>query len=81
MPTLRRPLRLATLLFLTPLVLMVTGCLTVRGTLTSGTEASCIAVKVIRFSKNDTPETVQAIKENNAALRVLCPDQNPPAKP
>lgn len=69
--------RLATLLCLTCAGLTVTACLTVRPTLTSGTNPACLAVKVVRFSKDDTPETVQAVRENNAALRVLCPEQNP----
>lgn len=55
--------------------MVLTACLTVKPTLTSGTNPACLAVKIIRFSKDDTPETVQAIRENNAALRVLCPEQ------
>lgn len=76
-PSPSRPLPRGMLLCLTlTLLVSLTGCLTVKPTLMSGiSNPACLAIKIVRFSKDDTPETVQAIRENNAALRVLCPEQ------
>lgn len=51
-------------------------------TLTLGTNAGvCTAVKVIQVSHEDTLDTINAVRANNAAIRKLCPAQNiSPAK-
>lgn len=50
------------------------GCLTVNPTLTAGTNPACLALKPISYSHQDTAETVDQIRKNNAALAVLCPE-------
>ena len=54
------------------------GCVSLNSpTPTTGTTTAstiCAAVKVVRYSAaHDTPETVEQIIPNNAALRKLCP--------
>jgi len=80
-PWLRKPLMRATLLSLSCVSLMAFGgCLTIRPTLTSGTDPACLAIKVVRYSHSDTADTVDQVRANNAALAILCPAQNPAPK-
>ena len=57
------------------------GCLTIKPTLIAGTNPACLAVKIVRYAKEDTADTVDQVRANNAVLRVVCPDQNPAPKP
>lgn len=68
----RRLLLVATALSLSGL----TACAqTVHGIPTSGTSnPACLALHPLTFSKNDTPETKEEVRTNNAALRSLCPN-------
>lgn len=54
------------------------SCLTIKPTLSTGTNPACLALKPVMFSsQHDTPETVQQVRENNAALIVICPELKP----
>jgi len=52
------------------LAMTLTAC---QATQTTVTDMSCLSFKKIPFSgKNDTPETVEKVREHNSALSVLC---------
>jgi len=36
-------------------------------------DSYCENYKPVRWSKNDTPETAQQVRENNAVYKALCP--------
>lgn len=70
------PTRLLTLFSLCALM----GCaLMAHPTPTSGTDAACLSLHIIRPSHQDTAETIDQVRRQNAALRVLCPEE--PVKP
>ena len=61
-------------LLLTPL-LILPGCVTTTGS--AGNDAvACAAFEPIRWSANDTDETIRQAKEHNAAWRAVCPGEN-----
>lgn len=59
------------------LTLSLAACQSTQRTLTSETDEEiarelCRVVKVVKFSRQDTPETIDQNRANNAALRAYC---------
>lgn len=60
-------------LLLTPL-LILQGCVTTAGS--AATDAvACTAFEPIRWSVEDTDETIRQVKEHNAAWKAVCTQQ------
>lgn len=62
------------------LILPLISCATLSPapTPTSATrEAVCAEVKIVKLSRTDTLETINAVRKNNAALRALCGEEAP----
>lgn len=57
------------------------SCLTVHATQTSATNPVCLATKPLTFSKNDTAETKEEVRQINAVLRSLCSFGKPAGHP
>lgn len=54
-------------------VTMMTACAATHSIATIGDNPLCHSMKLVSFSAmRDTPETVQQVRENNAAWRVVC---------
>lgn len=69
---LRGPMRLVSLSGLILLATLTASCQTTGSGGTSATLVACQSFKPVYWSKNDTPQTVAQIKENNAAGAALC---------
>ncbi len=66
--------RLKLLGMLSCLSVLMAGCQTVSPTPIAATaSATCLTVKIVHYSKTDTADTIQQVRQNNAALRSLCP--------
>lgn len=53
---------------------VLTGCASMGHPIpTSGTSPACLAIKIVRFSKDDTADTKDQVRRNNSALRSMCP--------
>jgi len=48
---------------------LVTGCETIP---IAATDTACLWDTPIRYSSRDTPETIQQVREHNAALAAVC---------
>lgn len=63
------------LLALTPLALLLTGCLSMQTPTTVTIDSRCQTDKIITYSaKQDSKETVDQVRYHNASLRAVCPD-------
>jgi hypothetical protein len=53
---------------------MLAGCMTATGTneISGRASVSCQAFEPIEWSSHDTPQTIAAVKEHNAAYKSLC---------
>lgn len=62
-----------TLFVLTPLGLLLTGCLSMQTPTTVTIDSRCQTDKIITYSaKSDSKETVDQVRYHNASLRALC---------
>ncbi len=50
-------------------IFLIQGCET---TPIAGTDVACLWDAPIRYSSRDTPETIQQVREHNAALAAVC---------
>lgn len=63
------------LLALTPMLLLMAGCVTLgSGTKPLPVDTSCAAFRPITYSKNDTLPTVAEIRAHNRVFDKLCPN-------
>ena len=52
-------------------IILMAGCETTR---TPVIDMNCLAFKVIVYSKTDTNITIRQVREHNAVMKELCPD-------
>ncbi len=50
-------------------IFLIQGCET---TPIAGTDVACLWDAPIRYSSRDTPQTIQQVREHNAALAAVC---------
>ena len=68
-PGFEKPWPPAALCALIPVIALLTGCVT---TDTGATDVSCLVFEPVRWSLNDTAETISQIKAHNAAWKSVC---------
>ena len=53
------------------LIILLTQC---EVTPTAATDVNCLAWRVIVYSSRDTEGTIRQVREHNAVMKELCPD-------